>query len=101
VFLWKEIHRLTEIVARLTSIAPRKINTDDGKSFIWRCPDELVPDKSFFVETEPVKACCFHCGWTGAMPPTVGVSDGGEVVRCLKAACEKLPKGKAWKATKN
>jgi hypothetical protein len=72
VFLWKEIHRLTEIVARLTSIAPRKINTEDGKSFIWRCPDELVPDKSFFVETEPVKACCFHCGWTGALPTKKG-----------------------------
>lgn len=35
------INRLVE----LESIAPRKIKASDGKTYIWHCPDHLVPEK--------------------------------------------------------
>lgn len=47
---WAIIHELVrekqamlKRILELDSIAPRRIATPDGKIFIYRCPDELVP----------------------------------------------------------
>ena len=35
---------LIDRLMKLDAIAPRKIKTDDGRIFVWRCPDHLIPD---------------------------------------------------------
>jgi hypothetical protein len=37
---------LIEMIVQLESIAPRKV-TVEGKTYVWHCPDHLVPDHLF------------------------------------------------------
>lgn len=39
-----QFKRFTEMVGRLSAIAPRKIKAEDGKFYIYRCPANLVPE---------------------------------------------------------
>ena len=32
-------------IIKLTQIAPFKIKTSDGSELIWRCPDNLIPER--------------------------------------------------------
>ena len=41
--LVKEKRELLGRLAELESIAPKRIRTKDGREYVWRCPDELVP----------------------------------------------------------
>ena len=37
---------LEERVKQLEQIAPKKIKGPDGQTYVWRCPDELIPESS-------------------------------------------------------
>lgn len=43
--LVKQKQALTEQAMRLYRIVPFRIKTPNGKTYIWRCPDDLVPMK--------------------------------------------------------
>ena len=41
--LAEQKRRLMQRIIELEMIAPRKMKASDGKTYVWRCPDELVP----------------------------------------------------------
>lgn len=43
VVLATTLQALREEVATLDSIAPKKVIGQDGKVWVWQCPDELIP----------------------------------------------------------
>ena len=34
---------------KLRSIAPMRVKLEDGRTFIWHCPDEFIPEEDLFV----------------------------------------------------
>lgn len=44
VALVNEKHELAERCLKYALIAPKKLKMPDGNFYIWRCPDELVPE---------------------------------------------------------
>ena len=41
--LAEEKEKYLAVISRLELIAPRKLTLPDGRIFVWRCPDHLVP----------------------------------------------------------
>lgn len=41
--LAEEKQAMMNQIIQLHSIAPKKITGADGKTYVWHCPDELVP----------------------------------------------------------
>lgn len=39
-----EVERLKERLKKLDAIAPKKITAPDGKVYVWRCPEHLIPE---------------------------------------------------------
>lgn len=35
---------MTDLMAELILIAPKKVRMPDGSIAIWRCPDEMIPE---------------------------------------------------------
>ena len=45
---------LQERYEQALAICPVKIRTHKGQVFIWRCPDELIPERCVVGDAEPV-----------------------------------------------
>jgi hypothetical protein len=45
VALWQQKQQLLERALELDAIAPKKYTLADGTCMVWRCPDELIPEK--------------------------------------------------------
>lgn len=44
VALFRQKEELVDEVMRLKSIAPKKVTAPDGTTYVYHCPDELVPE---------------------------------------------------------
>jgi hypothetical protein len=42
--LVRHIEQLQSQAMSLMAIVPKKIKAEDGKTYIWRCPDDMVPE---------------------------------------------------------
>lgn len=50
VTLNSKIEDLNKQLAKLETIAPRRIKLPDGKIYVWHCPDDLIPLKEGLYE---------------------------------------------------
>ena len=55
VALDKNQEKLIDKIVQLKMIVPRKITSPDCKTYIWRCPEELIPEESFPFSKDIVK----------------------------------------------